>query len=283
MKLHPDSPTDPHFCAMRVALLIAALLGGLCTPALGQTIWSRPYQPNQIALEAVVPERPNANTSVGSGATFLTLTRSFTDNVELAAELPVARDVGNGSSAGAVGNPYVGVGLSSGTLPILFELGARLPVVPTNSARSVGQRADAGRTAAFRDEKISVSGLLNRRIPVGRRTSLRLRIGLTYASASTDTANTANTEEGRWRLPYGIQLWREGDRFWTGLSIVGRPRLTDSIVDAGRSTHRAVFSIMLGGERVQPGLFVGTGLDPLVEDGRLVWIGGLTLSLSYDR
>lgn len=266
---------------MRVALLIAALLGGLCTPALGQTIWSRPYQPNQIALEALVPERPNASTSVGSAVTFLTLTRSLNDNVELAAELPVARNDGTGSSTTAVGNPYVGLGLSSGTLPILFELGVRIPAVSTNSARPVGQRADVGRTAAFRDENVSVSALLNGRVPLSRRTSIRLRTGFTFAS--TDSSNTDNTDEGRWRLPYSIQLWREGDRFLTGLSIVGRPRLTDSTVDEGRSTNRAVLSIMLDGNRVQPGLVVGAGLDPLFEDGRFEWIGGLTLSLSYDQ
>jgi hypothetical protein len=266
---------------MRIAFLIAALFGGLCTSALGQTIWSRPYQPNQIAVEALVPERPTANTSVGSGATFLTLTRSLNDNVELATELPVARNDGTGSSTTAVGNPYVGLGLSSGTLPVLFEAGVRLPAVSTNSARSVGKRVDIGRTAAFQNEDISVTALLNGRIPIGRRTSLRLRTGVTFAS--TDTSATAATEARRWRLPYSVQLWREGDRFLTGLSVVGRPRLTDPDVNEGRSTNSVVLSIMLDGDRIQPGLVVGAGLDPLVEDGRFEWVGGLTLSLSYDR
>lgn len=281
MNVSPNSPNGSRGYIMRVALLIAVLFAGLCTPALGQTIWSRPYQPNQIALEALVPERPNANTSVGSVATFLTLTRSLNDNVELATELPVARNDGTGSSTTAVGNPYVGLGLSSGTIPILFELGVRIPAVPTNSARPVGLQADVGRTAAFGDENISVSGLLNGRIPLGRRTSLRLRTGFTFAS--TDSSSAANTNEGRWRLPYSAQLWREGERFLTGLSIVGRPRLTDASVDESPSTNRVVLSIMLDGERVQPGLVVGTGVDPLVEDGRFEWIGGVTLSFSYGK
>lgn len=261
-------------------LSFAALFLFWSAPVQAQTIWSRPYQPNQIALEALVPERPTANTSVGSGATFLTLTRSLTDNVELAAELPLARDAGNGGASSAVGNPYVGLGLSSGSLPILLELGGRLPVVPTNSAQSVGQRADVGRTAAFRNEDVSVSGLFNGRISLGRRTSLRLRTGLTYASAQVDTAGT---RDGRWRLPYSAQLWREGDRFLTGLSIVGRPWLTDTSANKGRSTNRAVFSVMLDRDRIQPGLLVGSGLNPLFEEGQLVWIGGFTLSISYDQ
>lgn len=256
-----------------------ALLAVLSAPAEAQTIWSRPYQANQIAVEAVVPERPDANTSVGSSAAFFTLTRSLNDNVELVTELPVAQNGENSSTA--VGNPYVGVGLSSGTIPILFEVGVRIPAMPINSARVVGRRADAGRTAAFQDEDISGSALFNGRIPLGRRTSLRLRTGFTFAS--TDTTNTATTSEGRWRLPYSAQLWREGNRFLTGLSIVGRPWLTNSNINEGRSTNRAVLSIMLDGERIQPGLFVGAGLDPLFEDGRFDWIGGLTLSISYDR
>ena len=36
---------------MRVALLIAACLAALCPPASGQTVFSRPYEPDQIAVE----------------------------------------------------------------------------------------------------------------------------------------------------------------------------------------------------------------------------------------
>lgn len=267
---------------MRFLLLpLVPLIVLLDTPAEAQTLWSRPYQANQIAVEALIPERPDANTSVGSGATFFTLTRSLNDNVELVAELPVARDEGNGSSSAAVGNPYGGLGLSSGTLPLLLELGVRIPAVPSNTARSVGQRADPGRTAAFRDEDISVSALFNGRIPLGRRTSLRLRTGLTFASA--DTTNTPYSNQGRWRLPYSAQLWREGQQFLTGLSIVGRPRLTNTDIDEGRSANHAMVSIMLDGDRVQPGLLLGTGLDPLFEDGQFEWIGGITLSISYGQ
>ena len=52
---------------MRVALLIAACLAALCPPASGQTVFSRPYEPNQIALEAFVPELPNDDASGRSG------------------------------------------------------------------------------------------------------------------------------------------------------------------------------------------------------------------------
>lgn len=265
---------------MRTLLLLAALLGGLHAPAQAQTVWSRPYEPNQIAVETIIPEFPNDEVSFWSGATFLSLTRSFNDNIELAAELPVARFATDATSSTAVGNPYVGVGLSSTTRPILLELGARIPAVPSNQARRAGRRADLGRTAAFRDETFSGTALLNGRFSLGRRTSLRLRGGLTYASVDADSADG---NEGRWRLPYSVQLWRDGELFMTGLSIAGRPILTDSAPAVDRSTHRAVFSLMLDDERVQPGLLVGTGLDPLLNDSRFVLVAGLTLSISYGR
>jgi hypothetical protein len=215
-----------------------------------------------------------------SGATFLTVTRSLSENIELMAELPVARYAVDNSSAAAVGTPYVGVGLSSTSAPVLLELGARIPAVPSNQALVAGRHADLGRTAAFRDEAFSGSALLNGRFEVGRRTTLRLRVGLTYASVPVDTTNS---NEDDWRLPYSAQLWRDGEQWMTGLSIVGRPALADSAPDVGRSTHRAIFSLMLDGDRVQPGLLVGTGLDPLVNDGELVPVGGVTLSISYKR
>jgi len=271
--IHPDLP-------MRTFLSVTALLLGLSVPAQAQTLWSRPYEPNQIAVEAIVPEFPNEEVSFWSGATFLTLTRSFNDNVELAAELPVARFATNGASATAVGNPYIGLGLSSTRNPILLELGVRIPAVPSNQALRAGRRADAGRTAAFRDEAFSASTLLNGRLAVGRRTTIRLRSGLSYAS---ENRPTAEGRTGVWRLPYSAQLWRNGDQYLTGFSVVGRPVLTGSTQNEGRSTHRAVVSFMLNGETVQPGLLLGTGLNALFSDGEFRWVGGVTLSISYLR
>ncbi|PSQ96515.1 MAG: hypothetical protein BRD53_03875, partial [Bacteroidetes bacterium SW_7_64_58] len=102
------------------SLLLAVLLGSVLAPVQAQTIWSRPYEPNQIALEAFVPELPNDDASGRSGATFLTVTRSLSENIELMAELPVARYAADNSSAAAVGTPYVGVGRSSTSAPVLL-------------------------------------------------------------------------------------------------------------------------------------------------------------------
>jgi len=260
-------------CLSLILLLVASGL-----PAQAQTIWSRPYQPNQIALDIIVPEIPETDASLASGAAFLTATRSLNENVELAAELPVARYATDATSATAVGNPYVGIGLSSSSRPLLFELGVRIPAVPSNDALRAGQHADMGRTAAFRDEYISTSALFNGRVPLGRHASLRLRSGLTFGSAERVDRDG---REQHWRLPYSAQLWWNGQRFVSGLTVEGRPLLSGS--EPGQTTHRAALSLMLDGTRVQPGLLVGTGLDPLIQDGRFVAVAGLTLSVSYGR
>ena len=265
---------------MRTLCLLVVLVAGLLAPAQAQTVWSRPYEPNQIVLEGLLPELPNDDATGLSGATFLTVTRSLSETLELVAELPVARYATSRTSTTAVGNPYVGVGLSSTSTPVLLELGVRIPAVPSNRAPVAGRHTDVGRTAAFRDEAFSASALLNTRLAVGRRTTLRLRAGLTYASVHVDSTNGTESD---WRLPYSAQLWREGEQFMTGLSIVGRPALSDSAPDVGRSTHHAVLSFMVDWDRVQPGLLLGTGLDPLINDGRFELVGGVTLSISYLR
>lgn len=261
-----------------LVLISVAVAGFGAPPAQAQTIWSRPYQPNQIAVEAVVPDLPANDASVWSGAAFLTATRSLNENVELAAELPVARYATDATSSTALGNPYIGIGLSSSSRPFLLELGIRVPAVSTNNALQAGQRADMGRTAAFYDESVSPSALLNGRVPLGRRSSLRLRSGVTYASAEQPQGEG---RDSRWRLPYSAQLWWDGERFITGLSVVGRPLLSGSTPEG--STHHAVFSLQLDENYVQPGLLVGTGLDPLVQDGRFAAVAGLTMSVSYDQ
>jgi len=265
---------------MRV-LAFFLLFGFLFSSAAeAQTIWSRPYEPNQIAIEAVVPDAPD-DASVLSGATFFTGTISLNDNVELSAELPVARysPATNGvASTTAVGNPYVGFGLSSTRIPLLFRIGARLPTAPSNTASRIGQTTDAGRTSAFTPDEFVLSGLLNGRLPIGRNSSLRLRTGLGYASFPSSQAATQGRNRD-WRLYYDAQVWREGDLLVTGFSVTGRATLTNP-----RSTQlNAGVSVMSNWRFVQPGLVAGTSVNSLVQDSEFAPFVGLTLSITYLR
>ena len=257
-------------------LLSALLLGLLVFPASGQTIWSRPYEPNQIAVEAIVPDADDA--SVLSGATFLTGTVSLSDNVELAAELPVARyspTPGPAASTTALGNPYLGVGLSSTSFPLLVQMGARLPLAPANAAARLGQSADMGRTSAFHYEELVLSTLVNGRFSLGRNSTVRLRTGLEYGSGPHSGGETNRD----WRLRYEGQIWRQGPRLITGFSVTGQATLS---APAG-TRHHAALSVMINGRRVQPGLVAGTGLNDLFQDGGFAPFVGLTLSVTYLR
>lgn len=261
---------------MRV-LTVALLLGLLVSSARGQTMWSRPYQPNQFAVEVLVPDAADDAAPL-TGATFVTGTVSLNENLELAAELPVARygATSDGvSSTTAVGNPYLGIGFSGTRIPILFELGTRLPTAGSNDATRIGQTVDPGRTTAFRPDEFALSGLVNGRVQIGRNSSVRLRTGVAYASQSRSSASRRRD----WRLHYNAQLWREGDRLITGLSFAGRA----TVSDPRETQHHAVLSFMGNWNRVQPGLVAGTSLNTLIQNGTFTFFGGLTLSVSYLR
>lgn len=256
-------------------LPLVLLLGLLVPPAEGQTIWSRPYEPNQVAVEVVVPEASDA--SVLSGATFLTGTVSLNDNLEIGAELPVARygaTADGVSSTTALGNPYLGLGLSSTTLPLLVQLGGRLPLASSNAASRLGQAADIGRLPAFQPDEFVLSTLINGRLSVGRNSSLRLRTGIDYASRPQ-----GNGRERGWRMLYEAQLWRDGDRLLTGLTLAGRAVLSSP----GGTQHHAAVSLMGNWRRVQPGLLTGVALNDLLLDGTVTPFVGLTLSVTYLR
>lgn len=261
------------------AFLVALLLSLVSLPASAQTLWSRPYEPNQFAVEALVPDVAE-EAGTGSGATFITATVSLSDNVELAAELPIARYQSSSGtrSTTAIGNPFVGLGLSSTTIPFLLQLGLRVPTAQSNDATSIGTASDIGRISPFEPEAIAVSSLLNGRIELGRYSTVRLRTGIEYGSR----ASASPTNEDRiqsWRLQYDGQVWREGDRFITGFTLTGQALLSSP----GTTRHHAALSLMPNWNIVQPGLLVGTSLNTLFRQGELSPFAGVTLSVSYGR
>ena len=265
------------------ALVAFVVLLAASWPAYGQTIWTRPYQPNQVAVEWVVPSFEDESVNGVTSAAFFDVTHSLTNNVELMGELPVAyysADVeGATTSTSAVGNPYLGVGLSGTTTPFLLELGVRLPVAPDNEATGAGGFADVGRGSAFRHDAFNASALFNWRIPFGRRTSLRIRTGGVFASYPDSTDNT----ERDFRLRYSAQLWRTGDPILLGFSAAGRVSFsTPDTAPPTNTRHTLAGSVMVDFEAVQPGILVGVALDDDVRDVASFFVG-LTLSTSYGQ
>lgn len=271
-----QSFVEPPAPLMRTFVL-ALLLSLLGLPSHAQTLWSRPYEPNQLTVEAIVPDAATEGTAL-SGATFVTATVSLSDNVELAAELPVARfrPSGGGARAStALGNPFVGLGLSSTAVPFLFQLGARVPVAPSNRAAPIGAAADVGHTPAFGPDEFTLSGLINTRFELSRYSTVRLRTGPEFG---TRPSPTGPDRLRRWGLHYDAQIWREGERFITGLTFTGQSELSRAA-----SRHHAMLSLMGNWSLVQPGLLAGASLNDLFREGTFVPIVGLTLSVSYGR
>lgn len=264
----------------RSGVLVVLLLAGAASSATGQTIWSRPYATNQIALETIVPAPVEGGTSDLSGAAFLSAAYSLTDHIEVAAELPVVGATAPVPGAStALGNPYVGVGLSGTSTPVLVEVGARLPVAASDPVLGSVAEADVGRTRAFHPNEIALSLLLNGRLPIGRTSSLRLRAGAAYASFSpSDTTGRRTEQDGR--LQYSLQYWHEGETVVLGLSLTGSTLLTGpgDLVDDSR--YHLVGSVMGDGPVIQPGVLVGLSLKDLEAPAPVV---GLTFSLPYSR
>lgn len=278
-----DSFFNPPYLFMR-ALLALFLFSLMVWPADAQTIWSRPYEPGQITVEAMVPDLPE-EADFPSGAAYLSGTASLSDNVEFAGELPVARYLPapglNSTSTTTLGNPYLGLGFSSTTLPFMLEVGTRLPVASSTRALSIGRATDIGRTRAFSWNEFSLSALANTRAMIGRRTSLRLRSGVSYASFSRLDATGAEETERDWRLLYSAQLWREGNNLILGLGFTGRGVLTAPGTYRANSRHHLVTSVMGNWNTIQPGFLVGLSLRDFSDEPSFLF--GLTISLSYAR
>lgn len=269
------------FAREGISVVLTVFLIGLAGPeVLAQTIWSRPYETNQIALDAIAPSFLTGQTPGFSGGAFLSGTYLVTDRIEVAAELPVAYSIGEDTiSSPMVGNPYVGVGLSGLSVPFLLEIGARLPVASLPSPVQAAATADAGRVPAFRPNEFSLSGLMSGRMKIGKASTLRLRAGPAYGSfAATDTTNQRTEKE--WRAHYSLQYWHEGQPFVLGLGVVGETRLSGSERFTSKSRHHVVGSVIFDHSVAQPGLLFGLELDG-VSDAAL--LAGLTLAVPYGR
>lgn len=257
-----------------------ALSLGAAVPVDAQTVWTRPYQHNQVSVELIGPQFENDGIDPTSGAAYLSATRSLTDNIELVAELPVARLDSAGTSESVIGNPYIGVGFSGSRTPFLIELGLRFPVLDDPGAAAfAGSFTDVARTRAFQFDETLISGLANWRVRLGQASSLRLRGGAVYAEFPNRVDGRRRVEQDV-RLKYNAQYWYEGDRTILGLTLAGQGTLTAPGGYGSKSRHWLVGTIIGDFDVVRPGLLIGVSLDEIVRDTAPIFIG-LTLSTSY--
>jgi hypothetical protein len=261
--------------------LLSLLFLCLSMQAVAQPIWTRPYTPNRISVEMLRPtlDTPSADDlETFTGAAFVAGTFLASERVGITAEVPVARyavDAGTVSTSESVlGNPYIGLDITADRTPVLLELGLRLPVLSdTSAAATLGTLSDADRSDAFAANLLTAQALLNYRLEFWRHYSLRLRGGPQLAVGTSDDAATDLI--GR----YGLQIWREGERFIWGLGATGRALVTESGSFNDRTVHHAGGTFLLNFERAQPGLFVQVPLNSDVSD-QVNWVMGVTLSVS---
>lgn len=281
MVAHPST----RCTSLLVALFLAWL--GASSPSTAQSLWTKPYTPNQVTLELLQPAldvAPNEELSFLTGAAVLGGSFLLNDRTTLVAELPFAHyraEIGADDpttvTESAIGNPYVGLGVSSTRVPLLIELGVRLPLVTdSNTATWAGAASDLDHSEAFAPHQLAAQALLNTRWELSRTTSVRLRGGpLLTVPTQDDGASTELFAR------YSAQGWYEGDRYVLGLGLTGRALITEGDLGfADRTTHQLGATLIFNFSRIQPGLLLRAPLNgPGSDDVDLVV--GVTLSTSF--
>ena len=268
-------------------LVAAAWLALALVPASrAQSLWSTPYVPNQITLEVLQPtlqSAPTEDISLLTGASTLWGSYLLTDRTTVVVGMPVARyrstlesEPSTDVAETQIGNPYVGVGMSSTRVPLLVELGVRLPLAPDASATTrAGQATDLVHREAFTPNLFSAQIIANARWNWTRRFGLRFRSGPLLTTPTQDAPGTTEVY-----ARYGVQAWQEGDRIVAGVGLMGRALLSERGGSFGnRTTHQATGTLIWNLPSVQPGLLLRLPInDPSGTDVDVVV--GLTLSVA---
>lgn len=268
---------------MLLALLLALIS---LRPGAAQSLWTRPYQPNQISLELLQPAldtAPDEELSFLTGAGTLAASYLATDRTSLVVQVPFAHyasDVGAEDPASVsettLGNPYLGLGLSSTRVPLFVELGARLPVASDSTAATfVGGATDLDRSEAFAPHLFSTHLIVNTRWELSRAVSVRFRGGPLLTTPTPD--GTGSTEL---YARYSAQGWFEGDRYVFGFGLTGRAPFTEGGDFTDVSAHQVGATLIFNVPYLHPGLLVRTPLNGPASDDVGV-ILGLTLSTAF--
>lgn len=234
--------------------------------ATAQTQFTRPYLPSVVSVEVVRPAFEDETLSADTGALFVTGSYTLNENVEVVGELPVARAGGEGlQTTTTLGNPLFGFAFSSTRMPILVEVGGRLPVAKDNLAARLGGTADYGRGSAFLQDERQVYLLGNTRYQFSQQVSIRVRGGLVYSVFENEVDGAQRTEKDL-RLRYSAQAWREGDWLLLGVTFNGRGTTTAPGGYGGKSTHHVAATAIVDIGKIAPGVTVGVPLDGSARD-----------------
>jgi hypothetical protein len=264
-----------------LAALVACLL--LCPgAAAAQSLWVKPYEPNQVSVAFMRPvfTDPASEVAPASGTAFAGTSVSLTSYIELIGEMPLVW-YGAGDPSPRLrlepGNPYLGVGIASEETPVFWELGARVPLAEgPPDALAFGRTADVSRGTAFSPQTVTIQAAGNYRLPFSRRAGLRLRGGLNLALRAE--GSRVGTSEVI--VPLSVQFWQEGEVFVFGVGATSQvyTARTSSFQDAVDAY--ATGTAMIHYERFQPGIVIGA---PLTRPATTVadMLLGVTLSYTF--
>ena len=269
----------------RILIIVCVLAMVVCnvSVSVSQPIWLSREGDRVITWEFLKPNfSGDDRTSFLTSANFLSC-RVRVQKIAVVADIPFAHyglDV-EGADVGddAIGNPYIGVELSSGE-NFFVELGARLPLAPDdnsdeNIAVLVGILTDyVDRVEAFAVDAIPIVGAVNYlyRNPSGL--GFRLRGGPSLLMA------TGERNEAEAYILYSAQLGYFGPvvNFSGGLS--GRWWVTSDLDGFGEQTlHQFVFALGFTPGVVQPSVNIRLPLDQDFSD-MLDWVLGVNLAFN---
>jgi len=260
-------------------LLLAACLALVAVPASAQSVWlDREHRPSVLG-EVLFPTFEGGDTEFPTWAWFIAGKLPVGSGTSLVLELPYAHgDVGGGegSSAGSIGNPYVGFDYQPKPSGLVLEAGLRLPLESDEEFLPfiVGTASDVARWEAFWPNLVPV------------------RIGIHYHHGPSRTTTPIAwdlrvvptawipTEEGdtEFFFGYGGTIRYEGAEARIGAGLDGRWLATSDNADFGEASYHQLdlAADFLRGS-VRPGLQVKVPLDDALLSVDVVW--GLTLTV----
>jgi hypothetical protein len=266
---------------VRRFLLLAACLILVAVPASAQSVWlDREHRPSVLG-EVLFPNFEGDGTEFPTWAWFVAGKLPVGSGTSVVLELPYAHgDIGDGSgsSAGSIGNPYVGFDYQPKPSGLVLEGGLRLPLQSDEEFLPilVGLAADVDRWEAFWPEVVPVRiGIHYHHAPSGTNAPIAwdLRVAPTVWIPTED-------QDTEFFIGYGGTVRYQGADARIGAGLTGRWLATNDDADFGESSsHQIDLAADFLHGSVRPGLQMKVPLDDGLFLSSVDYSWGLTLTV----
>ena len=264
------------------AILFTIFSCFLATDLSAQSLWLGRNHANVVSVGALVPDFADDEVIDRSAIGYLlTLKLQLTDNIGFMTEGavlrrdPAYRDTLLASAAGRsvdrflIGNPYIGIELSSETSVFdshgsrfLVEIGVRLPLASGDSTFLDGfaRTMDFDHATMFRKDAFQLSGLVNYRHKTASGFTLRVRGG---AVMLMETGSGFDFQQSEVSFIYSGLVGYESALFTVKAGATGSILLSEGNLKILQQsvTHHAGVALNLNIGRLSPGLQFGMPLS----------------------